>query len=106
MRERIEDPVNPRKIEADDSVNRAATTTLSRRTIACADLDQDCPWHGIAAERKWFSRVAAIEAAVAVPRDGPELGPLPVDKGVENTAGRLPGNKVLAELNFAVRKTK
>jgi hypothetical protein len=85
LREPIEHPGKHWTIETDDIHN------FSRRRDdvvamddACADLDQDASRHVIAAERKWFARVTAIGAAVAILGDGLEFGPLPVDRSREN----------------------
>lgn len=106
--ERIADPLKHWKIEADDIRN------FSRRREYLAAMDEmfaqtstkTARWYAIAGEHKWFARVAATETAVKVLGQGLKLGPLPVDKAVDETARKLLGEKELAALGFAPRKAK
>lgn len=100
--ERIADPLKHWKIEADDIRN------FHRRDDYLAAMDEmfertstpTARWYAIAGEHKWFARVAVTETAVEVLGKGLKLGPLPVDKSVEETARELLGDKELLALGF------
>ena len=106
LRERIEHPLKHWKIEADDIRNfaRRDDYLVAMDEMFARTSTKTARWHVVAGERKWFARVTAIETAVAVLGKGLKLGPLPVDKGVEEAARKLFRKKELAALGYAPRK--
>jgi polyphosphate kinase 2 (PPK2 family) len=102
LAERIADPIKHWKIAPDDIRNYALRTGY----IAAMDemfeetSSKHAPWHVIAANHKWFARVAAVRTAVEVLGAGLELAPPPVDKDVRKTAVKLLGKRELAVLGL------
>jgi hypothetical protein len=100
------EPVKHWKIAPDDIRNYALRTGY----IAAIDemfartSTRHAPWRAIAGEHKWFARVAAIRATVAVLSKGLKLEPIPVDPAVRETAVQLLTKRELIALGVKPRR--
>jgi polyphosphate kinase 2 (PPK2 family) len=103
FRERIETPTKRWKMTAEDIRNRA------RRSDYLAAIDDmfartstaDVPWHVVAAEYKWFARLAVAKTAVNALGKGLKLGPPPLDPRVIKAAAASLDRKERAALGLA-----
>ncbi len=103
FRERITTPTKRWKMTADDIRNRSrrrdyleAVDDMFRLTSTAA-----APWHAVAAEYKWFARVAVAEKAVETLGEGIALGPPALDPEVARAAAKVMSRDELATLGLA-----
>jgi AMP-polyphosphate phosphotransferase len=102
FRERITTPTKRWKMTADDIRNRSrrgqyleALEDMFRLTSTAP-----APWHTVAAEYKWFARVAVAEKVVETLGQGMALGPPALDPEVAQVAAKILGREELAALGL------
>ncbi len=100
--ERITTPTKRWKMTAEDIRNRArrrdyleALDEMFARTATAA-----APWHVVAAEYKWFARVAVAKTVVRTLGRGIALGPPALDPEVAETAAKILGAQEIAALDL------
>ena len=103
FRERIATPTKHWKMSAEDIRNRAhrrdylaALDDLFTLTSTAA-----APWYVVAAEYKWFARVALAKTVVKALAKGIALGPPPLAPEVVKAAAEILGRKEMAALGLA-----
>ena len=79
---RLKDPVKRWKLTEEDLRNRARRADYE---TAIDDMfkytsTEEAPWHCLAANRKWFARLSALQIIVDKLSDGVDLSPAPLDE--------------------------